>query len=149
MWGKLCGFIRYNVQYVVFVVAYITLKWQLCNMYHYLMSSYHFNLIYGTINITYCTLYETRKFISHVSWATAFCVRKTIFSCRLVQVHLQPVLDFMFLSIADICQLMSHKQQVSEEQSKSAFSWCSFFSFKWAVSWWWGHKSRWNIFSNN
>jgi len=64
-------------------------------MRHHLMSSYHFNLIY---------------------------VRKTIFSCRLVQVHLQPVLDFMFLSIADIRQLMSHKQQVSEEQSKSAFS---------------------------
>jgi hypothetical protein len=29
MWGKLCGFIHYNVKkYVVFIVAYITLKWQ-------------------------------------------------------------------------------------------------------------------------
>jgi hypothetical protein len=27
MWGQLCGFICYNVQYVVFIVAYITLKW--------------------------------------------------------------------------------------------------------------------------
>jgi hypothetical protein len=28
-WGKLCGFIHYNVQYVVFIVTYITLKLQL------------------------------------------------------------------------------------------------------------------------
>jgi hypothetical protein len=27
--GKLCGFIHYNVQYVVFIVMYITLKLQL------------------------------------------------------------------------------------------------------------------------
>jgi hypothetical protein len=29
VWGKLCGFIHYNVQYVVFIVMYITLKLQL------------------------------------------------------------------------------------------------------------------------
>jgi hypothetical protein len=28
MWGKLYGFINYNVHYLVFIVAYITLKWQ-------------------------------------------------------------------------------------------------------------------------
>jgi hypothetical protein len=28
MWGKLCGFIHYNVHYVMFIVAYITLKMQ-------------------------------------------------------------------------------------------------------------------------
>jgi hypothetical protein len=28
MWNKLCNFIHYNVQLVIFVVAYITLKWQ-------------------------------------------------------------------------------------------------------------------------
>jgi hypothetical protein len=27
-WSKLCGFIHYNVQYVMFIVAYITIKWQ-------------------------------------------------------------------------------------------------------------------------
>jgi len=29
VWGKLCGFIHYNVQYVMFIVAYITLNWQI------------------------------------------------------------------------------------------------------------------------
>jgi hypothetical protein len=29
VWGKLFGFIHYNIQYVVFIVAYITLKWKL------------------------------------------------------------------------------------------------------------------------
>jgi len=28
VWGKLCGFIHYNVQYVVFIVAYVTLRQQ-------------------------------------------------------------------------------------------------------------------------
>jgi hypothetical protein len=28
MWGKLCGFIHYNVHYVMFIVAYTTLKIQ-------------------------------------------------------------------------------------------------------------------------
>jgi hypothetical protein len=28
VWGKLCDFINYNVQYVVFIVQYVTLKWQ-------------------------------------------------------------------------------------------------------------------------
>jgi hypothetical protein len=29
MWGKLCGFIHYNVQYMVFILTYVTLKLQL------------------------------------------------------------------------------------------------------------------------
>jgi hypothetical protein len=29
VWGKFCGFIQYNVQCVVFIVIYITLKWQI------------------------------------------------------------------------------------------------------------------------
>ncbi len=29
MWGKLCGFIHYNVQHVIFIVTYITLELQL------------------------------------------------------------------------------------------------------------------------
>jgi len=28
VWGKLCGFIDYNVQYVVFIVTYFILKLQ-------------------------------------------------------------------------------------------------------------------------
>jgi hypothetical protein len=28
VWGKLCGFIHYDVQYVVFIVAYVTLRQQ-------------------------------------------------------------------------------------------------------------------------
>jgi hypothetical protein len=28
VWGKLCGFVHYNVQYVMFIVANVTLKWQ-------------------------------------------------------------------------------------------------------------------------
>jgi hypothetical protein len=56
--GKLCGFIHYNVQYVVFIVGYTKLHTHYYTMYvflfHYLMSNSNF--VYATINITYCTL---------------------------------------------------------------------------------------------
>ncbi len=49
---------------------------------HNLMSSCNFNVIYVTINTTYCTLWWMKPQSSpHVSWAMAFCVRKTTFSC--------------------------------------------------------------------
>jgi len=53
VWDKLCGFIYYNVQYVVFIVAYDTLdhqfdirEWHIWYIYmcYFLMSNYYFNI---------------------------------------------------------------------------------------------------------
>jgi hypothetical protein len=53
---KVCGFIDYNIWYVLFIVHMLhkSVIWHLCNMCHNLISNCNFNVIYVTINISYC-----------------------------------------------------------------------------------------------
>jgi hypothetical protein len=89
--GKLCGFISYNAQYVVFVLWHIlyynyNLTWSygtkyICNMCPNLMSNCNFNIIYAIINTIYCDEWKHKVYLTHVSCATTFCPRKITFSC--------------------------------------------------------------------
>jgi hypothetical protein len=73
VWHKLCHSIHYNVQYyVVFIITYVTLKWQLDIRYwHIYRKCYmcHFNVIYIAIKITYCTGWNHKLYPMHVPWA--------------------------------------------------------------------------------
>jgi hypothetical protein len=98
MWGKLCDFIHYNVQYVMFVMIYIihkNCKWRLgndayvllYNMCHYLVSNCNFCVPYVTINVTYCNEWNPTIYLTQMSWAMGFCTIKFTFSCSEWMVH--------------------------------------------------------------
>jgi hypothetical protein len=52
------------------------------NIYHYIMSNYHFNVMYVTRNTTYYKFYgwNHKIYFTHVSWTMVLCVKKTTFS---------------------------------------------------------------------
>jgi hypothetical protein len=55
MWGKLCGFIGYNVQYVVFIVAYLILKLQFDIKLSHLFGMQTHHLAYSSIDEFDCS----------------------------------------------------------------------------------------------
>ncbi len=100
VWGKLCDFIHYNVQYyniwcLLWNIIYKNCKWRLgddvyvllCNMCHYLVSNCNFCVPYVTINVTYCNEWNPTIYLTQMSWAMVFCVIKVTFSCSEWMVH--------------------------------------------------------------
>ncbi len=67
-WNKLCNFIDYKVQYMMFIVMYIILNDNLTsdNDTYYINTPFK-DVIYVTINVTYFTsIYEERLFVCFV-----------------------------------------------------------------------------------
>ncbi len=58
VWGKLCGFIDYNVQYVVFIVAYLILKLQFDIKLPHLFGMQIHHLAYSSIDEFDCSTWS-------------------------------------------------------------------------------------------
>jgi hypothetical protein len=81
LWHKLCGSIHYNVQYyVVFIITYVTLKWQLDIRYWNIYCKCymcHLYVIYFAIKITYCTGWNHKLYPMHEPWL--LCEKTTFY----------------------------------------------------------------------
>jgi hypothetical protein len=47
MWGQLCDFIQYNIEYVMFIVAHTTLILQFDINFHYQICDVYFDIFYN------------------------------------------------------------------------------------------------------